>query len=243
MRASLNLLAASSVLVVAAACSDAPPAPSPVTTTAPPTMMSPSPPPPPPVPDMARYEVRFESTWSPVTHPTDFPSDAHYSPLIGGTHNADVAFWREGQPASDGIQAMAERGRTSPLDTEVTQAMAGGQAQYVLRGEALDDSPGSLTLEFDITRAFPLVTLVTMVAPSPDWFVGVGGLPLFADGDWVDEVTVELFVFDAGTDSGPTFRSPDEPTQPKGVITRIAGYPIADGAPPVPFGRMVFKRQ
>jgi hypothetical protein len=198
---------------------------------------------PPPVPETARYEVRFESTWSSMTHPTDFPSDAHYSPLIGGTHNAGVTFWREGAPASDGIQAMAERGRTSPLDTEIDQAAARGQAQYVLRGSALDDSPGSVTLEFDVTRTFPLVTLVTMVAPSPDWFVGVSGLPLFADGNWVDDISVELFAFDAGTDSGATYRAPDQPTLPKGIVTRITGYPIAGGAAPLPFGRMTFKRR
>jgi serine/threonine protein kinase len=36
------------------------------------------------------------------------------------------------------------------------------------------------------------VTLVSMVAPSPDWFVGVGGLPLLQDGQWVDELVVPL---------------------------------------------------
>jgi hypothetical protein len=241
MRMSLGLILSSMALAAAVACGSAPPAPTPVGSmppgpTAPATM-------PPPPPETARYEVRFESTWSSMTHPTDYPADAHYSPLIGGTHNASVTFWREGAPASDGIRAMAERGRTSPLDTEVDQAAARGQAQYVLRGSALDDSPGSVTLEFEVTRTFPLVTLVTMVAPSPDWFVGVSGLPLFADGNWVDEISVDLFAFDAGTDSGPTYRAPDQPTLPEGIVTRITGYPIADGAAPLPFGRMTFTRR
>ena len=31
------------------------------------------------------------------------------------------------------------------------------------------------TVDFTVTTAHPLVTLLTMVAPSPDWFVGVSG--------------------------------------------------------------------
>jgi hypothetical protein len=241
MRMSLSLALSSVLLAGGAACGTAPPAPTPIGGQPPVGMNATSTAP--PVPETARYEVRLESTWSSMTHPTDFPSDAHYSSLIGGTHNAAVSFWREGAAASEGIQAMAERGRTSPLDTEVDQAVARGQAQYVLRGSALDTTPGSVALEFEITRAFPLVTLVTMVAPSPDWFLGVSGLPLLVDGNWVDEVAVELYALDAGTDSGPTFRAPDQPTLPKGAITRITGYPIADGAGPLPFGRMSFKRR
>jgi hypothetical protein len=198
---------------------------------------------PPPPPESARYLVSFESTWSASTHPTDFPDDAHYSRLIGGTHDSRVEFWREGGLASDGIQRMAERGRTTPLDEEVNAAVATGPAQHLLLGPALERSPGSVSFEFDITRTFPLVTLVTMVAPSPDWFVGVSGVPLFADGQWRDLVAVDLVVFDAGTDNGGTFRSADEVTRPQQLISRLTGYPVATGGITSPFGRFLFTRR
>jgi hypothetical protein len=46
----------------------------------------------------ATYGVTFESTWSETTHPTDFPQFdlAHFSPLVGATHNADAVFWADG---------------------------------------------------------------------------------------------------------------------------------------------------
>ena len=37
----------------------------------------------------------------------------------------------------------------------------------------------------DISQDHPLVTLVTMVAPSPDWFVGVSAMALFENGQWI----------------------------------------------------------
>jgi hypothetical protein len=190
----------------------------------------------------ARYSVAFESTWRPETHPDDFPPDAHYSRLVGGTHSSRARFWAAGAPASAGIQAMAERGRTTPLDTEVQAAIAAGTARGLILGDALDGSPGVATAEFEIGRDHPLVTLVTMVAPSPDWFVGVDSLSLVEGGDWVAERRVTLHPWDAGTDSGPSYRSPDQETQPRGTIQALAGYPVAHGGQVAPFGTFTFRR-
>src|SRR5262245_57537829 len=58
----------------------------------------------------ARYAVTFEASWSALTHPTDFPANAHFSPLIGATHGSRVGFWRTGESASPGIHAVEARG-------------------------------------------------------------------------------------------------------------------------------------
>lgn len=61
-----------------------------------------------------------------------------------------------------------------------------------------------------------------MIYPSPDWFVGVSGLELcLSNGSWIDEKVMNLYPYDAGTDSGPTYISPDQPTVPKEAIRRI----------------------
>jgi hypothetical protein len=144
--------------------------------------------------------------------------------------------------ASDGIKDMAERGRKTPLDTEVQQAIAAGLAEHLLSGPDLDFSPGSASMEFDVSQTFPLVTLVTMIAPSPDWFVGVSGLPLFEGGQWRDEVISLLVGFDAGTDSGATYRSSNLLTDPREPIARLAGYPVQSGGTVPPFGTFTFTR-
>ena len=229
------------VLAVAAAgCSESPTQPSGV-----PQQPGPSPAPAPfqPVaPQTVRYSVVFQSTWSAATHPTDFPDTAHYSGLIGGTHNQSISFWREGGAATDGIRQMAERGSKSPLDQEVMNAIASGQAQHVLSGPALDVSPGTTSMEFDISQSFPLVTLVTMVAPSPDWFVGVTGLELFRNGQWVDQVRVDLNAHDAGTDSGRSYRSPDQESIPRQPISLLA-YPATLTGTAPSFGTFTFTRR
>jgi hypothetical protein len=190
----------------------------------------------------ARYSVTFEATWDASTHPRDFPPNPHFSGLIGGTHGASVSFWQPGGLASEGIRLMAERGRQSPLDLEVDAAARAGTAQHLLRGGDVPSSPGSVALEFDVSTGFPLVTLVTMVAPSPDWFVGVSGLSLLEGGAWVQEKSVELFPWDAGTDSGATYRSADRATAPPVGIHRLTGPPVEANGAVAPMGRFVFRR-
>ncbi|MEO7193073.1 MAG: spondin domain-containing protein [Vicinamibacterales bacterium] len=192
-------------------------------------------------PATARYTVVFDSTWSAGSHPVDFPASAHYSGLIGGTHASAVDFWREGGLATEGIRRMAERGSKQPLDDEVNRAIGAGTAQYLLSGPALGTSPARTSMGFETSQAFPLVTLVTMVAPSPDWFVGVSGLPLFQNGLWVEEVRVAVYGFDAGTDSGATYSAPDLETTPRKPIARLT-YPLESGGVVAPLGTFTFTR-
>ena len=188
----------------------------------------------------ARYVVVFDATWHETTHAV--PPNPHFSGLIGGTHGDAVRFWEEGGIASEGMKRMAEIGAQSPLDEEVVAAMAVGTAEALLAGENLRGSPGSTRLEFEVSLDYPLVTLVTMVAPSPDWFVGVSALSLFENGDWVREKEVALTPWDAGTDSGVTFVSADRPTRPRQAIARITTAPLAVNGVAAPLGRFTFRR-
>jgi len=191
---------------------------------------------------VARYRVVFDSTWSAATHPTDFPGNPHLSPLIGGTHAAAVQFWNEGGTASDGIEAMAELGRTTPLDQHVDAAVAARTAEHLLRGQGIARSPGSTSLEFEVSREYPLVTLVSMIAPSPDWFAGVHGLNLIQSGDWVREHVVPLYPYDAGTDLGASYESPDRDAQPRLAIRAVNGFPFDVQGRVAPIGSFTFTR-
>jgi hypothetical protein len=191
-------------------------------------------------PGDANYSVTFDVTWSAVTHPQNFPASAHFSGLVGGTHSAAVQFWTPDTPASLGIQRMAEWGQQTTLAGEVQDAVAAGTAGSVILGPAVSALPGSATALFTATPAFPLVTLTTMIAPSPDWFVGVMGLDLKPGGVWAEELTVTLYPWDAGTDSGVTYTSSDLPTVPHVPLYAITGAPFTPGAP---IGTFTFRLQ
>lgn len=190
----------------------------------------------------ARYELTFEATWSEVSHPLAFPPNPHFSGLIGASHSPAVQLWTEGEGATPGIQNMAETGGKSPLDGEIAVLIDNGDACGVISGGGINPSPGSVMVTFTVTQDCPLVSVVSMVAPSPDWFVGVSGLSLLEDGGWVEQKVVELAPYDAGTDSGGTYTAPNEPTADPETIHKIEVAPLLiDGAVP-PLGTFTFTR-
>ena len=192
--------------------------------------------------DAVNYKVTFDATWSEETHPDDFPPNPHFSGLIGASHNENVKFWREGELASPGIKNMAETGSKSPLNSEILNAISDKTAYKLISGGGISLSPGSVSLNFKVSKDYPLVSLVTMIAPSPDWFVGVDSLNLYENGSFVDEKVVTLYAFDAGTDSGETYTSPNEPTIPPVAIFKIEGYPFYYNGELVPLGTFTFTK-
>ena len=174
-------------------------------------------------PSTAVYDVVFHGRWITAVTPGGVPSGAHFSRLIGGVHSDAVTFLESGGTASAGVESMAEVGGWTALQGEVQGAGAG--ALSVLAGDTDSISPTtSKTLTATLTTEHPRITLVTMVAPSPDWFVGVSGLPLLdAQGRWLRSHEVHLYPWDAGTEDGSEFSLTNVATSPQGVITSIRG--------------------
>ena len=174
-------------------------------------------------PSTAVYTVTFEGQWTAAATPGGVPGGAHFSRLIGAVHNSGVTFLRSGGAASAGVESMAEVGGWTGLRDEVMDA--GSNALSVLTGDTDNIRPTtSKALTVTLTADHPRVTLLTMIAPSPDWFVGVSGLTLLdAGGDWVESLQVDLFPWDAGTEEGSGFSLSNSATSPQGVITNLRG--------------------
>lgn len=193
--------------------------------------------------DSAVYTLTFESTWSAETHPVGFPEFPHFSGLIGATHNESVVVWAPGALSSPGIQNMAETGSKRPLQDELATKSAAGSVRRIVSGGGISRSPGQVQVTFTMTREFPLVSVVSMIAPSPDWFVGVRGLSLCVDGAWADSQGVDLFAYDAGTDSGVDYGSPNEASIPHLPIYPLTEPPFKVGDAVPPLGTFTFVRR
>ena len=188
----------------------------------------------------ANYQVTFDATWSEQTHPKKFPSGAHFSPLVGAVHRPDTTFWRSKKKASKGMEKMAEVGSTFLLTQEINAAINDGEAKSAILGSGIS-SPGSTSVMIEVDALHSAVTLVSMIAPSPDWFIGVNGVELMEDGEFVDELVVELFAYDAGTDAGKSYNSKNDNESPKRKIKRLKKGPFKK-VKNVPLGTFRFTR-
>ena len=181
----------------------------------------------------AIYDISVTTIWNTAQH-TSIPGNTHWSDLIGATHNAANQFMEVNQLASLGIKDVAERGINTAITNEINAAIANNLANQLLQDNfspyAGNDSVSGFN-NITVNEAFPLVTLVSMVAPSPDWFIAVNSLNLRSgnptiNNGWKETFTVDVFVYDAGTDSGTNYTSPNAPTQPSfDNITLANGLP------------------
>jgi hypothetical protein len=198
--------------------------------------------------ETASYRIIFASVWSRDLFQL-VPGGDHFSGLIGMTHNEKASLWRPGTLASPGIEQMAETGSKSTLTEEINNAIdnqLGGGA--ILSGGGLGASGSQTTLDFTASLTHPRLSIVSMIAPSPDWFVGVHDLPLIgADGDWVDALSIGLFPYDSGTDDGTDFTSGNSDSSPHVAIEQIAETPPfalkpEAGEAPLPLATFLIER-
>lgn len=173
----------------------------------------------------ARYRLTFDAVWSAETHPLNFPGNPHFSGLAGAVHNVQVRFWEPAQIATPGIQLMAETGSKSMLLDEVQTAIDTGLALSTIDGNGIGTSPGSTTVEFTVSREYPEITVTSMLAPSPDWFVGVHNYSLLDNGQFIENATIPLILYDSGSDSGVRYRSANEETNPLVPIAQVSSDP------------------
>lgn len=179
----------------------------------------------------ANYTITFASVWESVANDaTDgistiaLPGNPHWSPLIGATHKTANTFLMMNAAASSGIESMAETGAVTTLKNEIE---SNADADQYIPGPGLESGLGSargtITINnITVSEDYPLITLVSMIAPSPDWFIGVNSRNLRSgniginDG-WEPTFSVDLFPYDAGTEDGTGYSGSNNDTS--GVIT------------------------
>nr|KAF6432472.1 spondin 2 [Rousettus aegyptiacus] len=174
---------------------------------------------------LAKYSITFTGKWSQTAFPKQYPlfrPPAQWSSLLGAVHSSDYSLWRQDQYASNGLRDFAERGEAWALMKEMQAAGERLQSVHtVFSAPAVPSGTGQTSAELEAHARHSLVSFVVRIVPSPDWFVGIDSLDL-CDGDrWREEVTVDLYPHDAGTDSGFTFSSPNFATIPQDTVTEV----------------------
>ncbi|KAG8453366.1 hypothetical protein GDO86_000124, partial [Hymenochirus boettgeri] len=138
-----------------------------------------------------KYSIIFTGKWSQTSFPKQYPCT---DPLLNGaTHSSDYHMWKKLNLPVHGIFSTA----------------------------LISSGTGQASTEFEAHPRHPFVSLMVRIVPSPDWFVGIESLNLCEGKHWKQTVSLELHPYDAGTDSGFTFSSPNFATIPQGTVTEI----------------------
>ncbi|XP_076079810.1 spondin-1-like isoform X3 [Mytilus galloprovincialis] len=183
----------------------------------------------------ARYHMHFKGIWSRQTHPKHFPLKEertrllHWSSIVGASHGEDYSIWEYGKPASRAVKEVCEYGYVNHMEQEMrrnTDKILTVVKTQPLWGER-DITKKSLDTQINVNQHNHLISLLSMIGPSPDWCIGVSKLNMCrADCKWEDEISIDLYPWDAGTDSGLSYFSHNIETDPPENIHKISNsYP------------------
>ncbi|CAG4949333.1 unnamed protein product [Colias eurytheme] len=176
--------------------------------------------------DEAKYEISFTGIWSRNTHPRLYPENdwiPKYSDLVGASHALDFFLWAPGSLATDGLKEMAEYTNTSKLELEIREKIGDGVRTLIKgKGHGYRKMNNPTYAFFRADKTNHLVTAAIGLHPSPDWFLGVSRFELCQkDNTWLPERELNLYPWDAGTDSGVSYESGNFPTFPQDSISRV----------------------
>lgn len=174
------------------------------------------------------YSCTLTNLWSAATHPFDYArisNSAHWSPPVLSAHNKQYKMWKPDMMASPGVEDVAESGSTTELLEEIDHAMSKDKAGEVVVGMGQFNSrdPPQTLDDITMTPSFPLLSSISMVAPSPDWFTGFYNVnPVDEDTMvWYETFEIATYPWDAGTEQGNTYAINNAPENPPVAISRL----------------------
>jgi len=147
--------------------------------------------------------------------------------------------WRPGAKASAGVELVAETGGTSTLVSEINTQFAAKKAWKLILpgGSQLGPEVKKSGVDVQVTANFSKVSIITMLAPSPDWFIGIDSLDLCDGGKWRESMNITMLPpYDAGTENGTAFSIDNAATNPLVNIFKITNDTAGafNGPNPIP---------
>lgn len=178
----------------------------------------------------ATYSCEFTNLWSGARHPIFYPSDARWSPPNLGAHSDGYSMWYPGTNASVGVENVAESGNPEVLleeflnATELTGDFVTGNLTFNREQQQ------QILPDIVVSREHPLLSSITMIAPSPDWFSG------FYDYDprnergnsWSNEFIILTYPYDAGTEQGYMFNTTNDAEDPHKPIMQFTNETVPE---------------
>lgn len=176
--------------------------------------------------DEAKYELSFTGVWSRNTHPRLYPENQwvpRFSNIVGASHTTDYILWSPGNLASDGLRNLAEHANSSKLEEEIREKIGAGVRTLIKgKGHGYRKMNSPTYAFFRANKDNHLISAAVALYPSPDWFLGVTRFELCQeDNTWLQERELNLFLWDAGTDSGISYESPNIVTFPQDAVSRV----------------------
>jgi len=148
------------------------------------------------------------------------------TPMAWAVHGSGIALFQDGEPASPGLEELAEDGSPATLTASLT---GGDVLDAGVSGAGPIAAGGTFSFTATADAAHPYLSVATMIVPSNDTFVAFSpsGLRLLdeagarrSEADLMADVAANLIAWDAGTEQNQAGAAgPDQPPRQAGPNT------------------------
>jgi Spondin_N len=166
-----------------------------------------------------KYTIEVSGNW--MLPNFTVPTNAHFTKFVGMVHSADTFMWKPNSLATLGLERVAEDGYNTTMLNEMRAIITAQKALSVF----LFLPPSVTATKQDtvtVNTTYSLISFASMIAPSPDWFIGTSNFNCIKNNKWVDEVSLPLYVLDAGTEDGDMFGYANPATTPQLPVQVLA---------------------
>jgi len=177
----------------------------------------------------ATYRVEIDFNWNDEDFPIDFPVGENFNDITGLSHTPGLTYFDVDSIASPGLAEFSTTGTSNLLTIDLDSLVADGIGLQRILGNGTINGTNDLTFDINVDSTRSAVSLISMMNPSPDWYVGVIDEDLYLDRTFIFQRTVNALVYDGGTDSGITYTSADTTTTPQQAISLLTAPPLGNG--------------
>lgn len=136
---------------------------------------------------LAVYKVTLEGHWSRELFPKHFPEvrpPAHFSRSFGVSHNASFNLFKIDAVATAGLKEFCESSDTDEWENgEINHQMVFDEFTIPKLSDPMDQVESRLFVQSNNS----IVSIVTKLIPSPDWFIGIESLQVSQNRSRNDE--------------------------------------------------------
>lgn len=164
----------------------------------------------------AKYRISFTNFLTKKRFGTRIPeAGLVFSPLVATSHSGRVSILSERGYASLAVRDIAEKGSNTLLLKVLARYQRVGRGVKDVMAASGPSLPGKTTiLELEVDCSNSFVTVLGMVAPSPDWIAQISNINLYnaMSMKFIERQSGNLVAYDAGTDDGDKFTPPSDTT-------------------------------
>ncbi|KAJ2951133.1 hypothetical protein O0L34_g5522 [Tuta absoluta] len=147
------------------------------------------------VDDVAVYNVKLHLMWDDDIYHREHQGKHQWSQVFGQSHNRSYALYRVGEPSRPSVLDFIQFGTLDPL-MEESEEEPKVYDQFI--APPVENGQGETETVVFVDGEHSMVSLMSKILPSEDWFIGVDSLDLCLRSSWVDQLTLDLEPLVAG---------------------------------------------